>query len=114
MRPDHGDRRADSRLRSGAQAAGHHRRPRDRRIRAAPDDPAARDAPRTRGGIRAARRGGQQHRGAGARVVQIPAQVRTLLVRLQGGAQHGGLQRSRSDLRRAGRRRSDVPQSAVR
>ena len=46
--------------------------------------------------------------------MQIPAQVRALFVRLQGGAHHGGVQRGRGHLRRAGRRRADVPQSPVR
>ena len=57
-----------------------------------------REAQQPGGGVRQTGRGGEQFRDAGARDREIPAQVRPLLVRLQGGPDDGGVQRRGGDL----------------
>ena len=66
-----------------------------------------------RGGVRQTGRGGEQFRDAGARDREIPAQVRALLVRFQGGPDDGGVQRRGGDFLGAQRRQHRLPQSGL-
>ena len=113
VRADHGHRREHPDLGGGAQAHGDDRRPRGRRIRTPPDGVAEGGGPAARGGIREAGRGREQHRGARTRTGEIPAQIRPLFVRVQGGAHDGGVQRRGGDLPGTGQRRAYVLQSAI-
>ena len=72
--------------------------PRDGRIRPPSDGPAACRSAGAGGRVCEAGAGRQQRRGARTRAGEIPAEVRPLLVRLQGGAYDGGVQRRRGDL----------------
>ena len=113
VRADHGHRREHPDLGGGAQAHGDDRRPRGRRIRTPPDGVAEGGGSAARGGIREAGRGREQHRGARTRTGEIPAQIRPLFVRVQGGAHDGGVQRRGGDLPGTGQRRAYVLQSAI-
>ena len=72
-----------------------------------------REAQAARGGVRQTGRGGEQFRDAGARDREIPAQVRALLVRFQGGPDDGGVQRRGGDFLGAQRRQHRLPQSGL-